>query len=99
MGQEGKTLLITNVDMEPCTIDPQLRIVLQWLVASEAEVTELYFHDSEKKEFIQLSKRLQEKGCKVGDLLQAVLTYYEGMENTSSEEKSKSLFDWLMENA
>ncbi|XP_017198984.3 A-kinase anchor protein 11 isoform X3 [Oryctolagus cuniculus] len=99
LGQEGKTLLITNVDMEPCTIDPQLRIVLQWLVASEAEVTELYFHDSEKKEFIQLSKRLQEKGCKVGDLLQAVLTYYEGMENTSSEEKSKSLFDWLMENA
>ncbi|XP_040847286.1 A-kinase anchor protein 11 isoform X2 [Ochotona curzoniae] len=97
--QEGKTLLITNIDMEPCTVDPQLRIILQWLVASEAEVAELYFHDSAKKEFILLSRQLQEKGWKVGDLLQAVLKYYEGMENTASEERSKSLFDWLMENA
>nr|XP_045364853.1 A-kinase anchor protein 11 isoform X1 [Camelus bactrianus] len=97
--QDGKTLLVANVDLEPCTVDPQLRITLQWLVASEAEVAELYFHDSAKKEFIQLSKRLQEKGWKVGDVLQAVLKYYEVMEKTSSEEKRKSLFDWLLENA
>ncbi|XP_020761603.2 A-kinase anchor protein 11 isoform X1 [Odocoileus virginianus] len=97
--QDGKTLLITNIDMEPCTVDPQLRIILQWLVASEAEVAELYFHDSAKKEFMQLSKRLQEKGWKVGDLLQAVLKYYEVMEKMSSEERCKSLFDWLLENA
>ncbi|XP_036916059.1 A-kinase anchor protein 11 isoform X2 [Sturnira hondurensis] len=99
LGQDGKTLLITNIDLEPCTVDPQLRIILQWLVASEAEVTELSFHDSTKKEFIQLSKQLQEKRWKVGDLLQAVLKYYEVMEKTSSEEKCKSLFDWLLENA
>ncbi|XP_021573582.1 A-kinase anchor protein 11 [Carlito syrichta] len=99
LGQGEKTLLITNIDMEPCTIDPQLRIILQWLVASEAEVAELYFHDSTKKEFILLSKRLQEKGWKVGDLLQAVLRYYEMKGNTSSEERCKSLFDWLLENA
>ncbi|XP_054442358.1 A-kinase anchor protein 11 isoform X2 [Pteronotus mesoamericanus] len=99
LGQAGKTLLITNIDLEPCTVDPQLRIILQWLVASEAEVAELSFHDSAKKEFIRLSKRLQEKGWKVGDLLQAVLKYYEVMEKTSSEEKRKSLFDWLLENA
>lgn len=99
MEQDEKTLLITNIDMEPCTVDPQLRIILQWLVASEAEVAELYFHDSTKKEFILLSKRLQEKGWKVGDLLQAVLKYYEVMEKTSSEERCKSLFDWLLENA
>lgn len=97
--QDGKTLLITNIDMEPCTVDPQLRIILQWLVASEAEVAELYFHDSTKKEFMQLTKRLQEKGWKVGDLLQAVLKYYEVVEKTSSEERCKSLFDWLLENA
>ncbi|XP_012578699.1 PREDICTED: A-kinase anchor protein 11 isoform X2 [Condylura cristata] len=97
--QDGKTLLITNIDMEPCTVDPQLRIILQWLIASEAEVTELYFHDSAKKDFILLSKQLQEKGWKVGDLLQAVLKYYEVMEKTSSEERCKSLFDWLLENA
>uniref|UniRef100_A0A8D1Z2Q6 A-kinase anchor 110kDa C-terminal domain-containing protein n=1 Tax=Sus scrofa TaxID=9823 RepID=A0A8D1Z2Q6_PIG len=85
--QDGKTLLISNIDMEPCTVDPQLRVILQWLVASEAEVAELYFHDSSKKEFIRLSKRLQEKGCKVGDVLQAVLKYYEVVEKSSSEER------------
>ncbi|XP_011756674.2 A-kinase anchor protein 11 isoform X1 [Macaca nemestrina] len=99
LGQDGKTLLITNIDMEPCTVDPQLRIILQWLIASEAEVTELYFHDSANKEFMLLSKQLQEKGWKVGDLLQAVLQYYEVMEKASSEERCKSLFDWLLENA
>ncbi|XP_008852905.1 A-kinase anchor protein 11 isoform X1 [Nannospalax galili] len=96
--QDGKTLLIMNIDMEPCTVDPQLRIILQWLIASEAEVAELYFHDSAKKEFILLSKQLQEKGWKVGDVLQAVLKYYEVVEKTSSEERCKSLFDWLLEN-
>ncbi|XP_030891898.1 A-kinase anchor protein 11-like [Leptonychotes weddellii] len=55
LGQDRKILLITNIDMEPCTVDPQLRIILQWLVASEAEVAELYLHDSAKKEFIQVS--------------------------------------------
>ncbi|XP_033090024.1 A-kinase anchor protein 11 isoform X2 [Trachypithecus francoisi] len=97
--QDGKTLLITNIDMEPRTVDPQLRIILQWLIASEAEVAELYFHDSANKEFMLLSKQLQEKGWKVGDLLQAVLQYYEVMEKASSEERCKSLFDWLLENA
>ncbi|XP_023587381.1 A-kinase anchor protein 11 isoform X1 [Trichechus manatus latirostris] len=99
LGQDGKTLLITNIDMEPCTVDPQLRIILQWLVASEAEVAELCFHDSAKEEFILLSKRLQEKGWKVGALLQAVLKYYEVTEKTSAEGRSQSLFDWLLENA
>jgi A-kinase anchor protein 11 len=46
--------------MEPCTVDPQLRIILQWLVASEAEVAELYFHDSAKKEFMLVSTYLLE---------------------------------------
>ncbi|KAM5277978.1 A-kinase anchor protein 11 isoform 1-T7 [Hipposideros larvatus] len=96
---DGKPLLVTNMDMEPCAVDPQLRMVLQWLVVSEADVAELSFHDSAKKEFIRLSKRLQEKGWKVGVLLQAVLKYCEVMEKTSSEEKCKPLFDWLLENA
>lgn len=46
--------------------------------------------------FTSFQKRLQEKGWKVGDLLQAVLKYYEVMEKTSSEERCKSLFDWLL---
>ncbi|GAB1299116.1 A kinase (PRKA) anchor protein 11 [Apodemus speciosus] len=95
----GKTLLIMNIDMEPGAVDSQLRLILQWLIASEAGVAELYFQDSAKKEFILLSKRLQEKGWKVGDVLQAVLKYYEVVEQASREERCKSLFDWLLENA
>ncbi|MEJ1280532.1 A kinase (PRKA) anchor protein 11 [Cricetulus griseus] len=53
--QNGKTLLIVNIDLEPGAVDPQLRVLLQWLVASEAEVEELYFQDSSKKEFILVS--------------------------------------------
>ncbi|XP_076786805.1 A-kinase anchor protein 11 isoform X2 [Arvicanthis niloticus] len=97
--QNGKTLLIMNIDMEPGAVDPQLRIILQWLIASEAEVAEVYFQDAAKKEFILLSKKLQERGWKVGDVLQAVLKYYEVVEKSSREERRKSLFDWLLENA
>ncbi|XP_051016564.1 A-kinase anchor protein 11 [Acomys russatus] len=115
--QNGKTLRIMNIDMEPGAVDPQLRVILQWLIASEAEVAELYFQDFAKTEFfilvstslpewvwrsigtVLLSKQLQEKGWKVGDVLQAVFKYYEVMEKTSSEERCKSLFDWLLENA
>ncbi|KAI5772721.1 AKAP11 [Gulo gulo luscus] len=99
LGQDRKILLITNIDMEPCAVDPQLRVILQWLVASEAEVAELYLHDSAKKEFIQLSRRLQEKAWKVGEVLQAVLRYYEVQEKPGTQESCQSLFDWLLENA
>ncbi|XP_026349117.3 A-kinase anchor protein 11 isoform X1 [Ursus arctos] len=97
--QDRKILLITNIDMEPCTVDPQLRIILQWLVASEAEVAELYLHDSAKKEFIQLSRRLQGKGWKVGDVLRAVLRYYEARAEPAAPASCQSLFDWLLETA
>lgn len=49
-----------NIDVEPGAVDPQLRIILQWLIASEAEVGELYFQDSAKKEFVLVSTSLLE---------------------------------------
>uniref|UniRef100_A0A8C3RMG2 A-kinase anchor protein 11 n=1 Tax=Chelydra serpentina TaxID=8475 RepID=A0A8C3RMG2_CHESE len=96
----GKALLIVNVDMEPHMVDPQLRTTLQWLAASETEVSELRFHDTATKEFILLSKRLRERDWKVGDLLQAVLKYCEMMEKTSDGDRllNKPLFGWLLEN-
>lgn len=59
LATDGKPLLLTNMDMEPCAVDPQLRMVLQWLVVSEADVAELSFHDSAKKEFIPVSTCLR----------------------------------------
>ncbi|XP_078003738.1 A-kinase anchor protein 11 isoform X2 [Phascolarctos cinereus] len=95
----GKKLLIVNIDTASCVVDSQLRLALQWLAASEAEVEQLYLHDSAKKEFMLLSKRVREKEWKVGDLLQAVLKYYEMMEKASDEERCKPLFCWILENA
>uniref|UniRef100_A0A8C3HIN9 A-kinase anchoring protein 11 n=1 Tax=Chrysemys picta bellii TaxID=8478 RepID=A0A8C3HIN9_CHRPI len=65
VGQVGKALLIVNVDMEPHMVDPQLRTTLQWLAASETEVSELRFHDTATKEFILVSTAVLPCDCKV----------------------------------
>uniref|UniRef100_A0A8C3R267 A-kinase anchoring protein 11 n=1 Tax=Cyanoderma ruficeps TaxID=181631 RepID=A0A8C3R267_9PASS len=98
--QKRKTLSIMNIDLEPNLVDPQLRAALQWLAASETDVSDLHFHDSAAREFVSLSRRLRERDWKVGDLLQAVLKYCEMLETASDGEQalSKSLVDWLLEN-
>ncbi|NXK81153.1 AKA11 protein, partial [Amazona guildingii] len=98
--QIRKTLAIANIDLEPSLVDPQLRAALQWLAASETEVSNLHFHDTATREFAFLSRRLQERDWKVGDLLQAVLKYCEMIEKESDGEQApnKSLVGWLLEN-
>uniref|UniRef100_A0A8C5TQE0 A-kinase anchoring protein 11 n=1 Tax=Malurus cyaneus samueli TaxID=2593467 RepID=A0A8C5TQE0_9PASS len=98
--QIRKTLSIMNIDLEPNLVDPQLRAALQWLAASETEVSDLHFRDTAAREFVFLSRRLRERDWKVGDLLQAVLKYCEMVEKASDGEQapSKSLVSWLLEN-
>ncbi|XP_063248227.1 A-kinase anchor protein 11 isoform X1 [Prinia subflava] len=98
--QMRKTLSIMNIDLEPNLVDPQLRAALQWLAASETEVSDLHFRDTAAREFVSLSRRLRERHWKVGDLLQAVLKYCEMLETASDGEQalSKSLVSWLLEN-
>ncbi|XP_074995457.1 A-kinase anchor protein 11 isoform X2 [Calonectris borealis] len=98
--QIRKTLAIANIDLEPNLVDPQLRAALQWLAASETEVSDLHFHDTATREFVFLSRRLRERDWKVGDLLQAVLKYCEMVEKASDGEQAlnKSLVGWLLEN-
>ncbi|NXT42724.1 AKA11 protein, partial [Pelecanoides urinatrix] len=98
--QIRKTLAIANIDLEPNLVDPQLRAALQWLAASETEVSDLHFHDTATREFVFLSRRLRERDWKVGDLLQAVLKYCEMIEKASDGEQAlnKSLVAWLLEN-
>ncbi|XP_067148543.1 A-kinase anchor protein 11 isoform X2 [Apteryx mantelli] len=100
MEQIRKTLAIVNIDLEPNIVDPQLRAALQWLAASETEVSDLHFHDTATREFVFLSRRLRESDWKVGDLLQAVLKYCEIIEKASDGEQvlNKSLVGWLLEN-
>ncbi|XP_025750782.1 A-kinase anchor protein 11 [Manacus vitellinus] len=98
--QIRKTLSIANIDLERNLVDPQLRAVLQWLAASETEVSDLHFRDTASREFVFLSRRLQERDWKVGDLLQAVLKYCEMIEKASDGEQAlnKSFVGWLLEN-
>lgn len=53
--QIRKTLAVVNIDLEPNLVDPQLRAALQWLVASETEVSDLHFHDAATREFVFVS--------------------------------------------
>ncbi|NWS12894.1 AKA11 protein, partial [Pachyramphus minor] len=98
--QIRKTLSIANIDLERNLVDPQLRAALQWLAASETEVSDLHFRDTASREFVLLSRRLQERDWKVGDLLQAVLKYCEMIEKASDGEQAlnKSFVSWLLEN-
>ncbi|NXJ91077.1 AKA11 protein, partial [Corythaixoides concolor] len=98
--QIRKTLAIMNIDLEPNLVDLQLRAALQWLAASETEVSDLHFHDTAAREFVFLSRRLRERDWRVGDLLQAVLKYCEMIEKVSDGEQAlnKSLVGWLLEN-
>ncbi|NWQ74497.1 AKA11 protein, partial [Columbina picui] len=98
--QIRKILAIVNIDLEPNVVDPQLRAALQWLAASETEVSELHFHDAATREFVSLSRRLRERDWKVGDLLQAVLKYCEMIDKMSDGEQAlnMSLVGWLLEN-
>ncbi|NXI41066.1 AKA11 protein, partial [Galbula dea] len=99
--QVQKTLAIVNIDLEPNLVDPQLRAALQWLAASETEVSDLHFQDTATREFVFLSRRLRERDWKVGDLLQAVLKYCELIEKASDGQQhalKKSLVAWLLEN-
>ncbi|XP_009999156.1 PREDICTED: A-kinase anchor protein 11 [Chaetura pelagica] len=98
--QIRKTLAVVNIDLEPHLVDPQLRAALQWLAASETEMSDLHFHDAATREFVLLSRRLRERDWKVGDLLQAVLKYCEMIEKASDGEQAlnKSLVGWLLDN-
>ncbi|XP_053563947.1 A-kinase anchor protein 11 isoform X2 [Bombina bombina] len=97
IGQHCKALLIRNIDVGPCRIDSQLRTTLQWIVASESGISEIHFHETARKELLDLSRRLREREWKVADLLQAVLQYCETIEKSSN--LHKSLFSWLLENS
>ncbi|KAJ7324541.1 hypothetical protein JRQ81_017561 [Phrynocephalus forsythii] len=99
LGSAKRTLVIINLDIGSHMMESQLRMALQWLIASETDVAELHFHNDAPKEFVILSKRLQERGWKVGDLFQAVLKYCDVLEKADGERalENRTFFGWLQE--
>ncbi|XP_018415987.1 PREDICTED: A-kinase anchor protein 11 [Nanorana parkeri] len=94
-GQQRKSLLIRNLDLGPSTVESQMRTILQWIAASECDISELYFPENAIKDHLLLFRRIREKGWKTGDLLQAVLQYCESSE--TSLHLPNPLFGWLLE--
>uniref|UniRef100_A0A8C2B535 A kinase (PRKA) anchor protein 11 n=1 Tax=Cyprinus carpio TaxID=7962 RepID=A0A8C2B535_CYPCA len=105
-GPAERALLVVSTDVQGRAVDPQLTAVLQWIAASIADLSLLQLSQFSAQELQQLpavAQRLREREFRVGDLLQALLRYFE--ERRSEEEVGdmrnghKSLFQWLLEQA
>ncbi|XP_059823791.1 A-kinase anchor protein 11 isoform X5 [Hypanus sabinus] len=97
-----ETLLILNVDLEPSNLDPQLRMLLQWIAASQFQIHLVYFKESFEDEllnFLAVVKRVEMRDWKICDLLQAVLKYCSMREQdpAGAHCNHTPLFDWLLE--
>ncbi|XP_062907257.1 A-kinase anchor protein 11 isoform X3 [Mobula hypostoma] len=97
-----EALLILNMDLEPSNLDPQLRMLLQWIAASQFQIHLVYFKESFEDEllnFLAVVKRVEMRDWKICDLLQAVLKYCSMREQdpAGAHCNHKPLFDWLLE--
>ncbi|XP_059355617.1 A-kinase anchor protein 11-like isoform X3 [Carassius carassius] len=105
-GPAERALLVVSTDIQGRAEDPQLTAVLQWIAASIADLSLMQLSQFSAQELQQLpavAQSLREREFRVGDLLQALLRYFE--ERRSEEEvgdtrnSHKSLFQWLLEQA
>ncbi|XP_051567142.1 A-kinase anchor protein 11-like isoform X2 [Myxocyprinus asiaticus] len=107
-GQAERALLVVSTDVNGRTLDPQLTAVLQWIAASIADLPLMQLSHYSAQELQQLpamAQRLREREFRVGELLQALLRYFEECHNEEDPETGdvrhshKSLFQWLLEQA
>ncbi|XP_018587591.2 A-kinase anchor protein SPHKAP isoform X2 [Scleropages formosus] len=92
-----RELLIMNFDLDPDSVDSELRATLQWIAASELGVPTIYFRKSQVKrvdKFLEVVQLVAQKGWRVGDLFHAVVQFYKLREE--KEDSISSLFDWLL---
>ncbi|XP_053567443.1 A-kinase anchor protein SPHKAP [Bombina bombina] len=89
---------IINIDLEPDCTDSELRITLQWIAASELGIPAVYFKKLQQhkiKKFLEVTRLVQAKSWKVGDIFSALILHRKIQEQ--GEEKLHSFFDWLLE--
>ncbi|XP_053482872.1 A-kinase anchor protein 11 isoform X3 [Ictalurus furcatus] len=101
-----RALLVVSTDVWGQGPDPQLRTVLQWMAASITELPVMQLSQQSEREvqqFLHVVQRLRERDWRVGELLQALLRYYEECpteEQPCAEDtrhERRSLFHWLLE--
>ncbi|XP_068173817.1 A-kinase anchor protein SPHKAP isoform X2 [Antennarius striatus] len=96
-----RVLLVVNCDLEPECVNSELRVVLQWIAASELGLPALYFRKSKQKriaKFQRVVHMMSQKAWRIGDLFSAVVQFCKLHEEEEEEGRSpSSLFDWLLE--
>ncbi|XP_059187730.1 A-kinase anchor protein SPHKAP [Centropristis striata] len=96
-----RVLLVVNCDLEPECVDSELRVVLQWIAASELGLPALYFRKSREKriaKFQRVVHLMSQKAWRIADLFSAVVQFCKLHEKEEEEGQTlSSLFDWLLE--
>ncbi|XP_056420506.1 A-kinase anchor protein SPHKAP [Hyla sarda] len=89
---------VLNIDLDSDCSDCELRITLQWLAASELGIPTVYFRKSQEsriQKFLEVTRLVQAKSWKVGDIFSAVILHCKVQEQR--REDTPSFFDWLLE--
>ncbi|XP_076841638.1 A-kinase anchor protein 11 isoform X2 [Brachyhypopomus gauderio] len=105
-GRRDRALVLLSTDVWGQGPPQQLRAVLQWVAASITEVPVVQFNlqsEQELQQFLHVTQKLREREWRVGDVLQALLTYSQecpAEDGTQAQDAAcchGSLFKWLVE--
>ncbi|XP_018424002.1 PREDICTED: A-kinase anchor protein SPHKAP [Nanorana parkeri] len=89
---------VLNIDLNSDSFDSELCTTLQWIAASELGIPTVYFRNSQEsriQKFLQVTRLVQSKSWKVGDIFSALILHCKIQEQGS--EGAPSFFDWLLE--
>ncbi|XP_034723746.1 A-kinase anchor protein SPHKAP isoform X2 [Etheostoma cragini] len=95
-----RALVVVNCDLEPECVDSELRVILQWIAASELGLSALYFRKTKEKrvaKFQRVVHLMSQKSWRIADLFSAVVQFCELHEKEKEDRSLSSLFDWLLE--
>ncbi|XP_028977614.2 A-kinase anchor protein SPHKAP isoform X2 [Esox lucius] len=95
-----KELLVVNCDLEPESVDSEVRLALQWIAASELGLPAVYFRKSKDRrtsKFQRVMRLVSQKTWRIGDLFSAVIQFCELLHQDHGSSSLSSLFDWLLE--
>ncbi|XP_072266206.1 A-kinase anchor protein SPHKAP [Pyxicephalus adspersus] len=89
---------VLNIDLDSDSFDSELCTTLQWIAASELGIPTVYFRNSQEsriQKFLQVTRFVQSKSWKVGDIFSALILHCKIQKQGS--EGAPSFFDWLLE--
>ncbi|XP_063771706.1 A-kinase anchor protein SPHKAP isoform X2 [Pseudophryne corroboree] len=89
---------VLNIDLDSECSDRELRTTLQWIAASELGIPTVYFTQSQEssiQKFLEVTRLVQAKSWKVGDIFSALILH--SKTQVQGSVAVPSFFDWLLE--